>query len=771
MEKLPLRILIRISLVKFATVIIFYALLVMHAAYSQAQVHIDHQFANIDAQSLIGLPMGSHKTLIDKKGSLTWSHWNLQRKPPDSPFGFSAQMDGKLAITAKHGPDDFTVQRQSLYKGRYPFVVTELATSELKLEELAFAASVGSLPGTGSADVVRFQCTNDRTSDATVQFEFSGKERNLPGHVLGNSLATRNGYKIVWVDESPGLTFGSDQRGLVLTATWRVPAKTTQTLWAKLPNEYKGDGPALASLSGGKLLEQAEQGWNLLWNQGLRLEAPQLELNDFFYSSLAYVMILTEYDAAGDLWALDGPGIYRQFWGRGEYFQARALEVAGHLDPARQTVEHGLHIQMDDGEWDGPPISGWPSWDNSGGNAAAVWDYYLYTGDKQWLAQAYPHLKAAAEWIRDHREETAYEDGDVPAGSKPVRRQIPWSCRPETSPPLQPGELPYWYGLLPWSYGDSGLPEGHSFPHNYLALYAVQIALNAANQLGHKEDTAWMTKEYEDYKTAILTAIGRSVKLEKETPPYLPAMPTYPEAAISQSFLAVYPTELFKADDPLISGLLARMERGEKQGLPTNVAWMGDQGVWPGEAMNMAEAYLLRGEKQKTADMLIAALNHSYTTNVWKEEIRIDKTLQRACLGEKKGENGHGTGDMPEAWANANLVNLLRDMLLREQEGSLHLLEGWPADWIRPGERLRLENAPVTLGGSVSYTLDYVNEHSMKLAVDPGATPRDLVIHVPTDVATHPVTAVRVNGRSLPVQQSFSVTGVAIPSTIEIELR
>src|SRR5581483_11308155 len=102
--------------------------------------------------------------------------------------------------------------------------------------------------------------------------------------------------------------------------------------------------------------------------------------------------------------------------GRGEYFQARALSILGSLDLARDSVEHAFHIQMDDGEWDGPPISGWPSWDNTGGNAGAAWDQYLFTKDRDWLAKAYPHLLAAAEWIRYHRAESDLEGGDVPPG-------------------------------------------------------------------------------------------------------------------------------------------------------------------------------------------------------------------------------------------------------------------------------------------------------------------------------------------------------------------
>ena len=51
-----------------------------------------------------------------------------------------------------------------------------------------------------------------------------------------------------------------------------------------------------------------------------------------------------------------------------------------------------------------------------------------------------------------------------------------------------------------------------------------------------------------------------------------------------------------------------------------------------------------------------------------------------------------GTGDMPEAWANANLVNLVRDMLLLEQNGALYILPGVPADWIGVGEEISVRD-------------------------------------------------------------------------------
>src|ERR1700679_3577447 len=94
------------------------------AAALSAQVVIDHRYTNTDAQSLVGLPMGSHKTIVDKQGDLKWSQWSLKRKPLDTPIGFSSQMDGELAIQAFAGTQPLVVSSQQLYRGRYPFIVS-----------------------------------------------------------------------------------------------------------------------------------------------------------------------------------------------------------------------------------------------------------------------------------------------------------------------------------------------------------------------------------------------------------------------------------------------------------------------------------------------------------------------------------------------------------------------------------------------------------------------------------------------------------------------
>ncbi len=621
-------------------------------------------------------------------------------------------------------------------------------------EELAFSVQIN---GRGM-DVVRVTFANSGPGPAAVEAVLSGKRDNLPAVVRGSMLSTRDGYVVAMAESETG-AFSPEAQGYALVYRTTVPAHSSQMLVLKRPYDFLAkNASSLKSLTVSDLLRHAVQSWQEFWGRGIRIHLPEKEIDDFFYSSLAYVVILTEHGPHGGLWTMDGPGEYRQYWGRGEYFQARSIEVSGYLNIAGETAQHALGLERYNGEWAWPAISGWPAWDNIGGEAGAVWDYYLFTRDQDWLRQAYPYLLAAAHWIRFHREETELP-ADPPPGSIPIKRQIPGRCRKEPNPPLGPGEKPYWWGLLPWGYGDSGLPQGHNFPANIMALYAVKCAWHAAEALGHPAEAKRLAKEYSDYRQAILTAIHRSVKLEKEGPPYLPAMPTFPRAAVSQSFEAVYPTAFFSPDNPLITGLLTRVERSELQGLPSNMAWMGPSGVWPGESMNVAETYLRRGEVGKTVNMLIAALNHSYTTDVWKEEIRVDYNLPVACTSShiRKLKDQVGTGDMPEAWANANLVNLVRDMLLHVQNHKLLLLSGIPADWISVGEYLSVQQAPTTLGkGLVSFRLTHPQAGRMVLDLTLPPHPIDAAVRFPIAKGRKIVSA-EINGQPSNAIQTSTV--------------
>jgi hypothetical protein len=296
---------------------VIYALLISAAVLS-AQVVIDHRYANTDAQSLIGLPMGSHKTIVDKQGNLKWSQWSLKRKPLDTPIGFSDQMDGELAIQAFAGAEPLKVSSQQLYHARYPFIVSSAQSGSITLEELAFAVDPDAIPGqiptahsgAKAFDVVRLTVSNSGTSAADVTLKLSGRERNLPGHVVGQMLENGAGEDVALVTEAAGATVAAEDNGLTLALHLSIPAQDKKSITVELPYEWPvARNNELSHGSGQSLLAEAVAQWDALWIPAAHIDIPQKELSDFYYSSIAYVLILTEFDARGDLWALDGPAV------------------------------------------------------------------------------------------------------------------------------------------------------------------------------------------------------------------------------------------------------------------------------------------------------------------------------------------------------------------------------------------------------------------------------------------------------------------------------
>ena len=259
------------------------------AAVLSAQVVIDHRYTNTDAQSLIGLPMGSHKTIVDKQGDLKWSQWSLKRKPLDTPIGFSDQMDGELAIQAFAGrgqpnSDPLKISSQQLYQGRYPFIVSSAPSGNLTLQELAFAVDPDAVPGqiptahsgAKAFDVVRLTFSNSGASAADVTLKLSGRERNLPGHVVGQMLENGAGEDVALVTESAGATIAAEDNGLTLVLHLSIPAQSQKNITIELPYEWPvARNNELSHGSGQSLLAEAVAQWDALWIPAAHIDFPQ----------------------------------------------------------------------------------------------------------------------------------------------------------------------------------------------------------------------------------------------------------------------------------------------------------------------------------------------------------------------------------------------------------------------------------------------------------------------------------------------------------------
>jgi hypothetical protein len=145
----------------------------------------------------------------------------------------------------------------------------------------------------------------------------------------------------------------------------------------------------------------------------------------------------------------------------------------------------------------------------------------------------------------------------------------------------------------------------------------------------------------------------------------------------------LWPCGVFDPHDPLLTATLRRMEANASR-YGSGVLSEGPGGFWPYISIDWAIGYILRGEPDKAVDLFCAYVDNAGPTLSWGE-------------GYASASNLAG-GDQPHGWADAQYVNLLRHLLVMEQEDTLHLLPAVPRGWLKGPAPIRLERLPTHFG-------------------------------------------------------------------------
>ena len=148
--------------------------------------------------------------------------------------------------------------------------------------------------------------------------------------------------------------------------------------------------------------------------------------------------------------------------------------------------------------------------------------------------------------------------------------------------------------------------------------------------------------------------------------------------------------------------------------------------LWPYGGLGIAHAMLRLGMLPQVHQILGWTLSHQTLpgTYAWGEAIN-------------PSNGGLELGDMPHSWAAAELVSLLRDMVLTEQDGVLVVNGGTPADWLDPGKRIVLRDAPTHYGAASvelrrSAAPDDTSGADLTISVS-GTPPRGWRVRIPPD--------------------------------------
>ncbi len=356
-----------------------------------------------------------------------------------------------------------------------------------------------------------------------------------------------------------------------------------------------------------------------------------------------------------------GPTCYRGLWVVDGSFLMEAVAFLGRTDEARSGIGYLMSFQRDDGSVmiiDGHlKETGIALW--------ALSRHARLTGDRRWLAGMWPKVEAAVHWIHATRE------------------------RASTDPKALE------YGLFPPGFTDGGIgginPE---YSNTYWTLIGLRAAVESAYWLGRSAEADEWQRAYDSFMAAFRQAARRDVRVDSKGNRYLPivmgagANSFTPQRGQWAFLHAVYPGQLFAADDPLVQGNMAMLKSVECEGLVLDTGWL-KYGLWNYFGSFYAHAWLWLGDGSKAADTLYAFANHASPLMAWREEHR------------PRGEDPSGrltVGDMPHNWASAEFVRLVRHLLVLERGNELHLLEGLPAAWVRPGMVTRANKIPTDFG-------------------------------------------------------------------------
>ena len=439
--------------------------------------------------------------------------------------------------------------------------------------------------------------------------------------------------------------------------------------------------------------------WRRLLNRAPKFHIPDLVVEDAFYATLADMFVMREPQGDGHIAGTAGTEVYRAANTGEPCFQSMILNRMGYFQESRDEIEFTLQFQEPDGNWEDYRRWGHHIWGTSGIKSWAVKEYYLYTHDREFLEKNFERMLASARWSNKQRSKSKME--------------------------FDEGKKPLTWGLMPRGLGDCGLMNGDDlfgvfYPSNFGHCMGLEIAVWAAKELGRADVLEEITGYYNDLHRCLMDSLEYGAIKEKDGKRWIPGTPGKTSGSRWGAADAIWPYRIIPPYHPLADGTMAKLEEEISEGgLPKNLGWLKD-GLWVAIALDaVGYAHIMRGEEDTVTDYLYATLNHGTPLFTWCEERLPEKETKTI------------TGDLQHAWTPIAVSRIIRDSMLMEEEGCLHIARVVPRHWLDVGNRISVENAP-THWGKVSYSFCREDKNSMNFSMDlkGESLPEEIVLHV-----------------------------------------
>lgn len=446
--------------------------------------------------------------------------------------------------------------------------------------------------------------------------------------------------------------------------------------------------------------------WHEMLGRGMAIELPETKPTDTFRASLVYSLLALN--------VVDGQYVqtvnqfqYHRFYLRDSADFVRMYDATGYSDIAGQVLSLFPSRQEADGNFLSQPgqYDGW---------GEALWafgEHYRRTHDLHFAERVYPLVVRAVDWL----------------------------IKARAADPLH---------IMPMSdVKDNEHVAAHLTGYNFLALDGLKSAIELAQATGHLDEARRFQKEYDDYRACFFKLLDTVTQKDGGyIPPSLDSKGW--KGTDWGNLLAVTPEPVLDAHDPRVTETLRQVQARYQEGLATYTEPDDGQFLHHYLTIKNTLTELARGDQEQVIREFYAELLHTSSTHA----------------GFEYSIRPWGTRDFegnlaPHGWFAADYRNLLRNMMLREEGDTLHLLSAVSPEWIAKGKSIRVERAP-SYFGLVDFALEMPDDSSAVLHLHTSFQMplHKLVLHLPWFMEASSITA---DGAALPISDSSVVLPVS----------
>ena len=442
--------------------------------------------------------------------------------------------------------------------------------------------------------------------------------------------------------------------------------------------------------------------WHGMLGRGMAIELPETKTSDTFRASLVYSLLVLN--------VVDGQFVqtvnqfqYHRFYLRDSADFVRMYDATGYSDIAEQVLSLFPSRQEPDGNFLSQPgqYDGW---------GEALWafgEHYRRTRDLRFAERVYPLAVRAVDWL----------------------------IKARAADPLH---------IIPMSdVKDNEHVAAHLTGYNFLALDGLKSAIELAQATRHADDARRFQKEYDDYRASFFRLLDTATQ---ENGGYIP--PSLDSKGWKGTdwgnLLAVTPEPVLDAHDPRVTETLRHVQARYQEGIATYTEPDDGQFLHHYLTIKNTLTELVRGDDEQVIREFYAELLHTSSTHAGFEySIRP--------WGSRDFEGNLA----PHGWFAADYRNLLRNMMVREEGDTLHLLSAVSPEWIAKGKSIRVERAP-SYFGPVDFALEMPEAGSAVLHLHTSfqVPPQKLVMHLPWFMEASYIAA---DGAALPISNGSVV--------------